>query len=271
MFTPQSIVWFCGLLRVEWFFFKLQSEKCLSQAQHSQAKEVKNETLRRGSKVTSEMLLGHSKPAIYHQPAHIKSYRMINVCLMTACLRTTQMWFWPTLPARFADGLDINTDRDAVQCPLLATVPGRHLDLVLLLPVVAQLFCVPDVSWCIREDFIQTLLLWPPSADLNLWFFLQKKSPDLISREGFRGFTKPLNNCKSFCSLQCSLFYCKCQQGSVQQTCPNNQVKSEEVPPLFKAPPPLLFMNGGDAPYAASWTVTQTHLTVVFIVFIVKL
>lgn len=50
---------------------------------------------------------------------------------------------------------------------------------------------------------------------------------------------------------------------------------SEEVLPLFKdTPPPSLvcfFMNGGDAPYAASWTVKQAHLTAVFMVFIVKL
>lgn len=175
IFTPQSIVWFCVLLRVEWFFFlKKYASARLSTAR---PREWKLNPWR-GSKVTSEMLLGPSKPAVYHQPAHIKSYR-INVCLMTACLWTTQMWLWPTLPARFADGLDINADRNAAQCPLLATVPGRHLDLILLLPVVAQLFCVPDVPWCIREDFIQTLLLWP-----EFMIFLQTKSPDLISHSG---------------------------------------------------------------------------------------
>lgn len=52
----------------------------------------------------------------------------------------------PTLPARLADGLDIDANGDAVQRPLLAAVPGAHLDLVLLLPVVAQLLRVPDVS-----------------------------------------------------------------------------------------------------------------------------
>lgn len=55
-----------------------------------------------------------------------------------------------------------------------------------------------------------TSVSWP-----EFMIFLQKKSPDLISREGFRGFTKLLNSSKSFCSLQCSLFHCKCQQGSV--------------------------------------------------------
>lgn len=51
------------------------------------------------------------------------------------------------MPARFADRLDVNADRDAVQGSLLATVPGCHLDLVLLLSVIAQLLCVPDVTW----------------------------------------------------------------------------------------------------------------------------
>lgn len=50
------------------------------------------------------------------------------------------------MPARFADGLDVNADGDAVQRSLLAAVPGRDLDLVLLLAVVAQLLCVPDVA-----------------------------------------------------------------------------------------------------------------------------
>lgn len=50
------------------------------------------------------------------------------------------------MPAGFADGLDVNADGDAVQRSLLAAVPGRDLDLVLLLAVVAQLLCVPDVA-----------------------------------------------------------------------------------------------------------------------------
>ena len=52
------------------------------------------------------------------------------------------------MPARFADRFDVNADWDAVQGSLLAAVPGRHLDLVLLLVVIAQLLCVPDVTWC---------------------------------------------------------------------------------------------------------------------------
>lgn len=52
------------------------------------------------------------------------------------------------MPARFADRLDVDADRDAVQGSLLATVPGRYLNLVLLLAVVAQLLCVPDVTLC---------------------------------------------------------------------------------------------------------------------------
>lgn len=55
------------------------------------------------------------------------------------------------MPAGFADRLDVDADGDAVQRPLLAAVPGRHLDLVLLLPVVAQLLRVPDVSFIQRE------------------------------------------------------------------------------------------------------------------------
>lgn len=51
----------------------------------------------------------------------------------------------PTLPAGFAHRLDLDADGDAAQRPLLAAVPGRHLDLVLLLPIVAQLLRVPDV------------------------------------------------------------------------------------------------------------------------------
>ncbi|KAF3848098.1 hypothetical protein F7725_021126 [Dissostichus mawsoni] len=45
----------------------------------------------------------------------------------------------PTLPARFADGLDVDVDRHAVQRSLLPAVPRRHLDLKLLLPVETQL------------------------------------------------------------------------------------------------------------------------------------
>lgn len=52
------------------------------------------------------------------------------------------------MPARLADRLDVDAYRDAVQGPLLAAVPGRHLDLILLLPVVAQLLRVPDVTLC---------------------------------------------------------------------------------------------------------------------------
>lgn len=50
------------------------------------------------------------------------------------------------MPARFAHRLDVDADRDTAQRPLLAAVPGRDLDLVLLLPVVAQLLRVPDVT-----------------------------------------------------------------------------------------------------------------------------
>lgn len=63
------------------------------------------------------------------------------------------------MPAGFADRLDLDADRNAVQRPLLAAIPGRHLDLVLLLPIVAQLLRVPDVPWCIRGDFIKALFL----------------------------------------------------------------------------------------------------------------
>lgn len=52
------------------------------------------------------------------------------------------------MPARFAHRLDVDADGDAVQGSLLAAVPGRHLDLVLLLAVVAQLLRVADVTWC---------------------------------------------------------------------------------------------------------------------------
>jgi len=51
-----------------------------------------------------------------------------------------------TLPAGLADGLDVDSHGHALQRPLLAAVPRRDLDLVALLPVVAQLLRVPDVS-----------------------------------------------------------------------------------------------------------------------------
>lgn len=79
------------------------------------------------------------------------------------------------MPSRLADGLDVDADGDAAQRPLLATVPGRHLDLVLLLPVVAQLLRVPDIPWCIRGDFVQALLLCPRSEQ-QLMIFVEKGS-----------------------------------------------------------------------------------------------
>lgn len=64
----------------------------------------------------------------------------------------------PTLPARFAHRLDVDADRDTTQRPLLAAVPGRDLDLVLLLSVIAQLLRVPDVTWRQRHrDFVKVL------------------------------------------------------------------------------------------------------------------
>lgn len=51
------------------------------------------------------------------------------------------------MPARFADRLDVDADGNTVQGSLLAAVPGCHLDLVLLLVVVTEFLCVPDVTW----------------------------------------------------------------------------------------------------------------------------
>lgn len=59
------------------------------------------------------------------------------------------MWWRPTLPAGFTDRLDVNADRDTMQGPLLAAIPGCHLDLILLLAVVTQLLCVSDVTCCV--------------------------------------------------------------------------------------------------------------------------
>lgn len=51
------------------------------------------------------------------------------------------------MPARFADRLDVNVHGDRMQGSLLATVPGRDQDLIVLLTVVAQFLCVPNVTW----------------------------------------------------------------------------------------------------------------------------
>lgn len=51
-----------------------------------------------------------------------------------------------TLPARFADGLDIDVHRHTLRRPLLAAVEGGHHDLVAQLLVVAQTLRVSDVA-----------------------------------------------------------------------------------------------------------------------------
>lgn len=51
-----------------------------------------------------------------------------------------------TLPARFADGLDIDVHRHTLRRPLLAAVEGGHHDLVAQLLVVAQSLRVSDVA-----------------------------------------------------------------------------------------------------------------------------
>ena len=51
-----------------------------------------------------------------------------------------------TLPARFADGLDVDVHGHALLRAPLSAVEGRHHDHVALLPLVAQPLRVPDVS-----------------------------------------------------------------------------------------------------------------------------
>lgn len=51
-----------------------------------------------------------------------------------------------TLPAWFADRLDVDMHECALFCPLLTTVERCHQDAVLPLTVVTQLLRVPDIS-----------------------------------------------------------------------------------------------------------------------------
>lgn len=62
-----------------------------------------------------------------------------------------------TLPARFADGLDVNVHRYVLLGSLLTTVERRHRDSVALLLLVAQPLRVSDVSWGKRKPMIQPL------------------------------------------------------------------------------------------------------------------
>lgn len=57
-----------------------------------------------------------------------------------------------TLPARFADGLDVNVHRHVLLGSLLTTVERRHRDPVALLLLVAQPLRVSDVSWGKRKN-----------------------------------------------------------------------------------------------------------------------
>lgn len=55
-------------------------------------------------------------------------------------------WLFLTLPSSFADWLDINMHSHMLLGCLLTTVKGCHQNLVALLPVIAQSFCVSDIT-----------------------------------------------------------------------------------------------------------------------------
>lgn len=77
------------------------------------------------------------------------------------------------MPAWSADRLDFNVHRDRMQGSLLATVPGRHLDLVVLLTVIAQFLCVPDVTW------------WEKKNAIRKWHFLSLCLSNIHPHRGF--------------------------------------------------------------------------------------
>ena len=72
----------------------------------------------------------------------VVSFGICNSDLSSVCTSLIRL----TLPARFADRLDVDVHRHTLRRPLLAAVEGGHHDLVALLLVVAQTLRVSDVA-----------------------------------------------------------------------------------------------------------------------------